>query len=92
MLFVLQIRNAASDDLSEIVFSKHYISAYADFVGMNSERGYAQYTEAQIGEALQACLHIYNQSTHKNLKLVFFREAVRHATRLSRVLVSYTCC
>ncbi|XP_067931165.1 uncharacterized protein [Watersipora subatra] len=82
-----EIRSVASDDLSEIIFSKHYIGAYADFVGMNAERGYAQYTEAQIAEALQACLHIYNQGTEQNLRLVFFRDAVRHATRLSRILL-----
>ena len=83
----LQIRGV-TEDLSEIVFSKYYISAYADYVGMNSERGYAQYTETQIGEALEACLHIYNQQTHADLRLVFFKEAARHATRISRLLVS----
>lgn len=74
------------------MFSKYYVSAYADYVGMNSERGYAQYTESQVGEALEACLHIYNQHTHKDLRLVFFKETVRHATRISRVLVSDGCC
>lgn len=73
--------------MTNITFARHYVTTYADFVGMNSERGYAQYTESQLAEALEACLHIYNQNQMSNTRLVFFTDAVKHAARLSRVLV-----
>lgn len=86
-LLLLQVRDDSAD-LMEMMFTRHYVSAYADYVGMNSERGYAQYTESQVTEALEACLHIYNQANGGKLQLVFFKEAMRHAARLSRLLVS----
>lgn len=39
-------------------------------------------------EALQACLTSYNAGTSQRLELVFFSEAIKHAARLSRILVS----
>lgn len=46
-------------------------------------------TEESLAEALSTCLNVYNAGTSQRLDLVFFSEAIRHAARLSRVLVSY---
>ena len=45
-------------------------------------------TEPVLAEALQVCLALYNRETAQKLDLIFFKEAVHHAARLSRVLVS----
>ena len=50
--------------------------------------GYTEYIEEQLSEALYSCLALYNKATSMRIELVFFREAVQHAARLSRVLVS----
>ena len=50
---------------------------------------YVEGTEESLGEALSTCLNVYNSGTYQKLDIVFFSEAIRHAARLSRVLVSY---
>lgn len=50
--------------------------------------GYVDSTEEQLADALHTCLGVYNIGTSQRLELVFFKEAIRHAARLSRVLVS----
>lgn len=49
--------------------------------------GYVDTTEEALCEALQTCLSVYNVGTSQKLELVFFKDAIRHAARLSRVLV-----
>jgi len=49
--------------------------------------GYVDTTEDGLCEALNTCLNVYNIGTSQRLELVFFREAIKHAARLSRVLV-----
>ena len=48
-------------------------------------------SEEALGEALQTCLSVYNVGTSQRLELVFFRQAILHAARLSRVLVGNNC-
>lgn len=50
--------------------------------------GYVEGTEDNLSEALSTCLSVYNEGTSQKIDLVFFSDAVRHAARLSRVLVS----
>jgi len=50
---------------------------------------YVEGTEESLGEALSTCLNVYNSGTYQRLDIVFFSEAIRHAARLSRVLVSH---
>lgn len=50
--------------------------------------GYVESSEEVLTEALQACLTAYNAGTSQRLELVFFSEAIKHAARLSRILVS----
>lgn len=49
--------------------------------------GYVEGTEDNLSEALSTCLSVYNEGTSQKIDLVFFSDAVRHAARLSRVLV-----
>lgn len=49
--------------------------------------GYLEFTEPQLTGALCSCLALYNRETGQKLDLVFFKEAVHHAARLSRVMV-----
>lgn len=61
---------------------------------MFSITAYMEGTEESLAEALSTCLTVYNNGTSQRLDLVFFSEAIRHAARLSRVLVclwSYRC-
>ena len=49
--------------------------------------GYVDTTEEALSDALQTCLNVYNIGTSQKLELVFFKQAIRHAARFSRVLV-----
>ena len=61
-----------------------YLSGWDIFLA-----GYVEGTEENLSEALSTCLSVYNEGTSQKIDLVFFSDAVRHAARLSRVLVSY---
>ncbi|CAG5130196.1 unnamed protein product, partial [Candidula unifasciata] len=72
--------------LSDIIFSKFYMTHHSEAQELASETGYTPQPEAVLAEALRTCLMKYNKETSLRLNLVFFSEAVRHAARLSRVL------
>ncbi len=48
--------------------------------------GYLEVTEELATEGLETCLHAYNYKMGQKLNLVFFRQAMLHTARLSRVL------
>lgn len=75
-----------SEDLLDIVFSKFFVPMHAESLGVSAERGYAEYTEQQLQRALEACTALQNMTAPYCSDLVFVREAIRHAARLSRVL------
>ncbi|CAL1542046.1 unnamed protein product [Lymnaea stagnalis] len=77
------------EKLTDIIFCKFYMGCHTEALGLPAERGYTQHNEEKLSEALQSCLTKYNKGTSQRIDLVFFKEAVHHAARLSRVLVSY---
>jgi len=87
-LSALQIRGH-SEDLLDITFSRFFVSMHAESLGVSAERGYAEYSEQQLQRALEACTALQKAATPQGSErdLVFFREAMQHAARLSRVLV-----
>ncbi|XP_071803571.1 dynein heavy chain domain-containing protein 1-like isoform X3 [Asterias amurensis] len=68
------------ESLSDIVFAKYIVSGNKE-----NERGYAECNETQLFEGLQRCLMQYNNGASEKMELVFFKEAMRHITRLARV-------
>lgn len=61
-----------------------YLYLYFVFVYL----GYVEGQEDVLADAMSTCLSAYNAGTSQRLELVFFSDAIRHAARLSRVLVS----
>ncbi len=53
---------------------------------MFPDLGYLEVTEELVTEGLETCLHAYNYKMGQKLNLVFFRQAMLHMARLSRVL------
>ena len=70
------------------MFSKYILPMHADAYGIAVEKGYTEVTETQLKEALGTCHNVYVQKTLQKVDLVFFKEAIHHMARLSRVLVS----
>ena len=60
---------------------------HAEAYGMAVDKGYSEVTEVQLTEALGTCHNLYIKNTLQKVDLVFFKEAVHHTARLSRVLV-----
>ena len=77
----------ADEDLSKIIFCRHFTS-WAKPGGAEQERGYGEVSLAMLTEGLKHAQELYNQQDVLLLDLVFFENAVRHAARLSRTLVS----
>ena len=75
------------EDLSKIIFCRHFTSSVKP-AGPEQERGYGEVTLAGLTDGLKHAQNLYNQQDVLPLDLVFFEEAVRHAARLSRSLVS----
>ncbi|XP_041366047.1 dynein-1-beta heavy chain, flagellar inner arm I1 complex-like isoform X2 [Gigantopelta aegis] len=80
-----EIRSPDSSS-SEILFSKYFMAWHTELQGLPVEKGYNECSHENLQEALTSCLTVYNNKTSQRLELVFFREAVYHAARLSRVL------
>ncbi|KAH3716365.1 hypothetical protein DPMN_059086 [Dreissena polymorpha] len=74
------------DTLTDFIFSKYFMTSHTEAMGLSIEKGYTDTTEETLGEALHTCLNIYNIGTSQRLELVFFKQAIHHAARLSRVL------
>ncbi|KAL3832089.1 hypothetical protein ACJMK2_023767 [Sinanodonta woodiana] len=85
-LLKLEEIKGQNDSLTDIIFSKFYMTCHTETQGLSVEKGYIDTTEEALTEALQTCLAVYNAGTSQRLELVFFSEAVKHAARLSRVL------
>ena len=75
------------EDLSKIIFCRHFTSSVKP-AGPEQERGYGEVTLAGLTDGLKHAQNLYNQQDVLPLDVVFFEEAVRHAARLSRTLVS----
>ncbi|XP_022079964.1 dynein heavy chain domain-containing protein 1-like [Acanthaster planci] len=71
------------ENLCDIVFAKYIISGQRD-----TERGYVEYTESQLFEGLQRILMQYNSTATQRMELVFFKEAMRHVAKLTRVFAT----
>ncbi|XP_060599368.1 dynein heavy chain domain-containing protein 1-like [Ruditapes philippinarum] len=74
------------ETLTDFIFSKYFMTTYTETHGISIEKGYVDTTEETLVDALHTCLNVYNLGTSQRLELVFFKEAIQHAARLSRVL------
>ncbi|XP_013418883.1 dynein heavy chain domain-containing protein 1-like [Lingula anatina] len=75
-----------NEDLTDIMFTKFIMASYTEAMGLTPDKGYVECSEDILDEALQTCLALYNAGTSQRLDLVFFKEAIQHMARLSRVL------
>ena len=50
--------------------------------------GYVESHEDLLTEAMYTMCNAYNKANHQKIDPVFFHEAVHHAARISRVMVS----
>ncbi|XP_038044677.1 dynein heavy chain domain-containing protein 1-like [Patiria miniata] len=71
------------ESLCDIVFAKYIVSGQRE-----SERGYVECTEPQLFEGLQRILMQYNNTATQRMELVFFKEAMRHVAKLTRVFAT----
>ena len=77
----------AGEDLTKIIFCRHFTSSVKKG-GPEQERGYGEMTVAGLTQGLKHAQELYNQQDVLSLDLVFFEKFIRHAARLSRLLVS----
>ncbi|XP_052798483.1 dynein heavy chain domain-containing protein 1-like isoform X5 [Mya arenaria] len=85
-LIKLEEIKSSSDSLTDFLFSKFFMTTHTETLSMSIEKGYTDTTEDVLAEALQTCLNVYNLGTSQRLELVFFKQAIQHAARLSRVM------
>ncbi|KAK6166840.1 hypothetical protein SNE40_023452 [Patella caerulea] len=76
----------SSSSLTDFMFSKFYMTCHTENIGLPTEKGYLETNEESLLDALKTCLNVYNKRTYQQLDLIFFKESIRHAARLSRVL------
>lgn len=86
----------SGEDLTDIVFCKHFNVSVTGRESSASEvasKNYLECAESILEQGIKRCLTSYNEqvaesSSAKIMSLVTFREAINHAVRLSRALVS----
>ena len=86
----------SGEDLTDIVFCKHFNVSVTGRESSASEvasKNYLECAESILEQGINRCLVSYNDkvaesSSAKIMNLVTFREALHHAARLSRALVS----
>lgn len=86
----------SGEDLTDIVFCKHFNASVTGRESSASEvnsKNYLECAESIMEQGIKRCLASYNaqvveSSNARIMNLVTFREALQHAARLSRALVS----
>ena len=86
----------SGEDLTDIVFCKHFNASVTGRQSNASEvasKNYLECAESILEQGIKRCLASYNaqvaeSSNARIMNLVTFREALHHAARLSRALVS----
>ena len=76
--------------LTDIKFTKHlfiYGSLGAEGAGEH-DKGYVECQDQHVEEALRKSLNINISSDSKQVDLVLYKDAMQHAVRISRILVS----
>ncbi|XP_029192398.2 LOW QUALITY PROTEIN: dynein heavy chain domain-containing protein 1-like [Acropora millepora] len=86
----------SGEDLTDIVFCKHFNASVTGLESNASEmatKNYLECADSILEQGINRCLASYNSqvaesSSGRIMNLVTFREALRHATRLSRALAT----
>ena len=86
----------SGEDLTDIVFCKHFnasVTGRESSAGEVASKNYLECAESILEQGIKRCLAFYNaqvmeSSNARIMNLVTFREALQHAARLSRALVS----
>ena len=77
-------------DLRDLTFSKHLMMPRNQGLeGISEvERGYVECKQDQLEESLEKAINLFNSGSQKPLDLVSYKEALHHAVKISRILVS----
>ena len=87
----------SGEDLTDIIFSKHYNASVTGRETSASEvasKNYLECAESILEQGIKRCLDSYNAQVVEStsgariMSLVTFREALQHAARLSRAMVN----
>lgn len=87
----------SGEDLTDIIFCKHYNASVTGRETSASEvasKNYLECAESILEQGIKRCLDSYNAQVVESgsgariMSLVTFREALQHATRLSRAMVN----
>ena len=87
----------SGEDLTDIVFCKHFNASVTGLESNASEmatKNYLECADSILEQGIKRCLASYNTQVAETsggriMNLVTFREALHHATRLSRALVRH---
>lgn len=90
----------SGEDLTDIMFCKHFnasVTGRESSAGEVASKNYLECAESILEQGIKRCLASYNaqvmqSSNARIMNLVTFREALQHAARLSRALVSLLFC
>ena len=71
---------------TEIIFSKH-LSKHSGTYERDQEIGYVECMEHDVEQALENSLKMIRSTDGSEFDLVLYKEALHHATKISRILV-----